>query len=188
MERTTTQFFHRGKSTNSEDEEVEVEFEVQTPDPRDKETAATLTAQDEEQGLEDMAPQRLEDGPEMTVGVGDTSQGGDDRRSADGEGGSRLCRPAEENDGDDHESQNGSENGDFVLAETRNSSRELPRRASRQRKPPEWFRNEEFVMAHHVDRPEWKEKIAFLSDLVKSGDVHINSDDVAKAVLSIITK
>ena len=24
-------------------------------------------------------------------------------------------------------------------------------------------------MAHHVDRPEWKEKIAFLSDLVKSG-------------------
>ena len=43
-------------------------------------------------------------------------------------------------------------------------------------------------MAHHVDRPEWKEKIAFLSDLVKSGDVHINADDVAKAVLSIITK
>ena len=97
-------------STNSEDEEVEVEFEVQTPDPRDKETAATLTAQDEEQGLEDTEPQRLENGPETTVGVGDTRQGGDDRRSAD-EGGSRLCRPTEENGRDDHESQDGSENG-----------------------------------------------------------------------------
>ena len=180
-------------STNSEygnddEEEVEVEFEVQMPDPQDKETAATLTAQDEEQGLKDTAPQRLDDGPETTVGVGDTSHGGDDRRSADSEGGSRLCRPTEENDRDDHKPQNGSENGDFALAETRDSGRELPRRSSRQRKPPEWFRNEEFVMAHHVHRPEWKKKIAFLSDLVKSGDVHINSDDVAKAVLSIITK
>ena len=138
--------------------------------------------------MEDTASQRLDYGPETTVGVGDTSHGGDDRRSADGEGGSRLCRPTEENDRDDHESQDGSENGDFALAETRDRSRELPRRSSRQRKSPEWFRSEEFVMAHHVDRPEWKEKIDFLSDLVKSGDVHINSDDVAKAVLSIITK
>ena len=119
-------------STNSEDEE-EVEFEVQTPDPQDKEIAATLTAQDEEQGLEDTAPQRLDDGPETTVGVGD--QGGDDRRSADSEGGSRLCRPTEEND--DHGSQDGSKNGDFALDETRDRSRELPRRSSRQRKPPE---------------------------------------------------
>ena len=169
-------------STNSEDEE-EVEFEVQTPDPQDKETAVTFTAQDEEQGLEDMAPQHVETCPEMTVGVGDTSQGGDDRHSADGEGGSRLFRPTEENDRDDHESQDGSENGDFALAETRDCTPELPRRSSRQRKPPEWFRSEEFV-----NRPEWKDKIAFLSDLLKSGDVHINSDDVAKAVLSIITK
>ena len=88
-----------------------------------------------------MAPQRLEDGPEMTVGVGDTSQGGDDRRSTDGEGGSKLCRPTEENDRDDHESQDGSENGDFALAETRDRTPELPRRSSRQRKPPEWFRS-----------------------------------------------
>ena len=100
-------------STNSEDEE-EVEFEVQTPDPRDKETAAILTAQDEEQGLKDTAPQRLDNGPETTVGVGDTSQGGDDRRSAD-EGGSRLGRPTEENGRDDHESQDGSENGAALI-------------------------------------------------------------------------
>jgi len=39
-----------------------------------------------------------------------------------------------------------------------------------------------------VDRPEWKDKITFLSDLVKSGDVHINSDDVAKAALSTTAK
>ena len=58
------------------------------------------------------------------------------------------------------------------------SAEEVSRVASKYRK---------FVMACRADRPEWKE-ITFLSDLVKSGDVHVNSDDAAKAVLLIITK
>ena len=46
------------------------------------------------------------------------------------------------------------QNGDLTLTETRDRSPELPRRSSRQRKPPEWLGSEESVMAHHVDRPE----------------------------------
>ena len=98
---------------------------------------ATLSAQDEEQGFEDTAPQRPEDSPETTVGVQDTNPSGDNCHSTNGEGGSGLYRPTEESDQDDHESQDGSENGDFALAETNVRSPELPCQSSQQMKSPE---------------------------------------------------
>ncbi len=62
------------------------------------------------------------------------------------------------------------------------------RRSGRQRRPPEWLRSREFVLAHQVDKPEWQRKMDFLADLIKSGDIQMKSDDVVKLVCSIITK
>ena len=46
----------------------------------------------------------------------------------------------------------------------------------------------EWRVAHQVDGSEWKGKITFLSELMKSGDVEMAPNDVVKVLCSIITK
>ena len=147
----------------------------------------TLTAQEGEQRCEETAPQRPDDGPGTSVGAWDTSLGGDDQSPTD-DGGARLCRPEADSDrespADDVENEDDSPS-DATLEE---GTPVILRRSGRQRRPPEWLRSREFVLAHQVDKPEWQRKIDFLADLIKSGDIQMKSDDVVKLVCSIITK
>ena len=143
----------------------------------------TLTAQEGEQRCEETAPQRPDDGPGTSVGAWDTSLGGDDQSPTD-DGGARLCRPEVDSDRESAADDVDDSPSDVTLGE---GTPVIPRRSGRQRRPPEWLRSREFVLAHQMDKPEWQRKIV-LADLIKSGDIQMKSDEVVKLVCSIITK
>ncbi|KAK7507270.1 hypothetical protein BaRGS_00001205 [Batillaria attramentaria] len=110
-------------------------------------------------------------------------------------------------DGDDHDSTGPaeSERGEPSQPGEREETEESPeqesqdtaeqpqgpvmlRRSGRTRQPPKWQTSGDFIMAQQVVGPEWKRKIAFLSELNESGVVKMDQTTLSETVASILTQ